>query len=350
MLTRTLLNNSKRLAVFNQTASIANRQFTKSSIAQDNKKLDELDEKLQALQRESSYNLNDNSLLLRPDLWKGLPDKKIMELYKKRVSFLGKDYKRSKVELDALLSTTQDPYQASVVETMYYETEADQFAADEETNWDDFFTEGEFMDDADEPHEYDEYPTAAQDIVRDFRDQMKFNRIAAYELPFLTQYRQEYIPPAPTEKPVTYRYTSYLGDVHPADRKVVVSLKVADLNLSSVESHKFKLLAGVRYDNTTDVFKMSSEKFLEPAQNASFLSDILDELITESKKEPEYFSDVPLDTRHTTAKYSKKSRRNLKTYKFPDSWKKPIDKMDRTVDLAGELLIPSFGRNLKNKN
>ncbi|GMG39455.1 unnamed protein product [Ambrosiozyma monospora] len=196
-----------------------------------------------------------------------------------------------------------------------------------------YLEDGEFMEEKEEAFKYDEYPTKAQDIVRDFRDQLHFNRLAAYELPSLAKFRQPYIPPKASEKPVTYRYTVYLGESHPAEKKVVLQLRVANLKLSEAEEHKFKLLAGSRYNYLNDEFKMSSDKFLEPAQNTTYLSDVLDDLIKEAKTNPEEFADVPLDKRHIIARGAKRQNKNKRNYKFPEEWKKPINKSDRGVDL-----------------
>ncbi|VEU21742.1 DEKNAAC102759 [Brettanomyces naardenensis] len=296
-------------------------------------KLTRIDREIKKVEEHSRYSVKDASLIDRPDLWKGLPDDVIIKLYRQRVINMGKSYRRSKVELEALLSTASNPAEAAFIQSVYYDTESKQFDADTEIDYDNYITEGEYMDDLDESNEYDEYPTIAQDIVRDFRDQLEFNRKAAYELPALAKYRQEYKPVSKEVKPVTYKYTTFLGEQNPGERKVVLQLNVSDLKLSDEVSHKLKLLAGSRYDYTTDIFKMSSDKFLEPAQNASYLSDILNDLITESKRDPQEYADVPLDTRAVDARLGKRQHRNKKVYKFPEEWERKIEKGDRKMNL-----------------
>ncbi|QPG74906.1 hypothetical protein FOA43_002244 [Brettanomyces nanus] len=275
-------------------------------------KMAKINKEIHQVEKDSRYSLNDASLIHRPDLWKGLPDDTIIKLYRKRVVSLA---------------------EAAYIQSVYYDTESDQFDADTETDYDNYITEGEYMDDLAEPNEYDEYPTIAQDIVRDFRDQLEFNRKAAFELPALAKLREEYQPVSNKDKPVIYKYTSFLGEKNPAERKVVLKLKITDLQLSEDASHKLKLLAGPRYDYTTDILKMSSDKFLEQAQNASYLSDILKDLIAESNKDPQEFADVPLDTRSVDARLNKKRHKNKKVYEFPKDWERPIDKLDRKLDL-----------------
>lgn len=87
-----------------------------------------------------------------------------------------------------------------------------------------------------------------------------------------------------------FRYTSYLGENHPAAKKVVLTFTVRQLRQALVADreetiyndaweHKFKLLCGTRYNAETDEVRMSSEQYPFPAQNKRWLSDKLDEMI-----------------------------------------------------------------------
>jgi len=295
--------------------------------------LSRVDRKLKKAAQLAGKELNDAFLINRPDLWKGLPDDMILKLHRKRVVSLGKRFKHNKDELEALLSTAGDPAEAAFIQKVYYEPESQQFDSDIETDYENYITEGEFMEDSYEQNENDELPTKAQDILRDFQEQLDFNRKAAYELPALAKLREKYVRPSQTEKPVVLRYTSYLGEEHPGARKVVMTVKVSNLQLSDAESHKLKLVAGPRYDYTTDILRMSADGFLEAAQNASYLSEILNNLIAESKRNPEEFLDVPLDTRAVDARNNKKQHRNKRQYEFPEQWEKPIQPEDRKVNL-----------------
>lgn len=282
-----------------------------------------IDKALNNAVKNSQISLSSNELIKHPELWKGLPSSTIVQLYRSRVISMGKNYKKSETELKAILSCASNPLEAQTLYNIYNSTESDIYKADTETDYDNYVTEGEYMEDPLEPYGFDEYPTGAQDIVRDFRDLMNFNRKAAFELPQLVKFRKPYVPSNNT--PVTYKYTRFIGESHPAERKVVLSFKLADLELSEIEQHKFKLIAGSRYDHQTDVFLMSSDKFIEPSQNASFLSDVLDDLINESKKNPQEFAELPLDKRHTLAKYKKSQRKNKQIIKFPKEWERPQD-------------------------
>lgn len=334
-------NASRLLARTSRSAS--SRAFSRSSVVnkgtekkandakQDTESVDKL---LQKAAKDSQLSLSSSQLIHRPELWKGLPSSVVVQLYRARVISLGKNYKHSEEELKSILSCAANPLEAQTLYNIYISTEGDIYKADSETDYDNYVTEGEYMEDPLEPYGFDEYPTGAQDIVRDFRDLMAFNRKAAFELPQLAQFRKEYKPTSRTEAPVTYKYTRFIGESHPGERKVVLQLKLADLQLSAPAQHKFKLLAGSRYDHKTDIFLMSSDRYLEPAQNASFLSDVLDDLVKESNNKPEEYADMPLDKRHTIAKYAKKQRKNKNFIPFPKEWEKPQQAATRTVRLT----------------
>jgi small subunit ribosomal protein S35 len=303
------------------------RNFTSLSrcFQKSTKDLASIDKALEHSLKESQISLSSSQLIKRPELWKGLPSSVIVQLYRARVISMGKNYEKSETELKSILSCASNPLEAQTLYNIYNSTEADIYKADSETDYDNYVTEGEYMEDPLEPYGFDEYPSGAQDIVRDFRDLLEFNRKAAFELPQLVKFRKEYKPISKLNNPVTYKFTKFIGESHPGERKVVLSLKLSDLNfLNNFEKHKFKLISGSRYDHKTDIFLISSDRYLEPAQNASFLSDVLDDLIKESKSNPEEFSNLPLDKRHTFAKYNKSQRKNHTIHKFPKEWEKPL--------------------------
>lgn len=80
-----------------------------------------------------------------------------------------------------------------------------------------------------------------------------------------------------------FRYTSYMGEHHPAEKKVVVQFSPADLGLTDVQADKLRKLVGPRYNPETDVVKMSSEKYEHQAQNKRYLSNLVDDLIASAK-------------------------------------------------------------------
>jgi small subunit ribosomal protein S35 len=270
-----------------------------------------------------------SDIALTPKKWLGLPPQEIIRLSKVRRATLGGKFTHDSDELAALLTTsTHTGVSKRDIKILYQKGEVGAYQV-----------EGvKFEDDHTPlPFEYDEYPEAAQQIIRDHREQREYNRIAAYEMPHLVKYRQKYEPAAKGEKPITYKYTTYLGEPeYAANRKVRLTVKVSDLGLDEQQAHKFKVLAGARYDSNTDVFKTSTDRFEEPLQNTRFLSDTLNSLLSESKDlSKESFSDIPLDTRHTAKRLSKAKirQRRYRSLAFPESWKRPQDapKTGKTV-------------------
>jgi small subunit ribosomal protein S35 len=89
----------------------------------------------------------------------------------------------------------------------------------------------------------------------------------------------------PTEEQVLrFRYTTYMGEEHPAEKKVVVEFCPADMpGLTPVQVEKLKKLAGVRYNPETEIIKMSCEMFESQAQNKRYLGDLVDTMLQEAR-------------------------------------------------------------------
>lgn len=282
-----------------------------------------------------------NPLYLTPANWKGLAPHTIIELYWKRRTKLGERYRSSQDELDALLTTAE-----------YTGTSAEQIKLDYEANFVDpkdtaktrkkelflMHSNKATWEKGLESFKFDELPTVAQDNLSKLLNLQEYQRIAAFELPLLMKYREEYIPPQNKTHPIKYRYTTYLGeDDHPNNRKVVLSCYTKNLGLNDKQLHKFKLLSRDRYDHTTDLFKMSSDKFTESAQNARYLHDVLQNLLKEAKDLSEDdFSDIPLDRTHIIKRERRnKNKKNIGS--FPEEWKRPQDAPKQTVNLLKEI-------------
>lgn len=110
-----------------------------------------------------------------------------------------------------------------------------------------------------------------------------------------------------------FRYTTYMGEQHPAEPKVVVELASRDLTptyLTEAQRQTFLKLVGPRYNPQTDIVKMSTEQFGSRAQNKRYLADVVNALIQEAKK-GDAFTDIPLDLRHHKPKFR---------LQFPESW------------------------------
>ncbi|KAF9975148.1 37S ribosomal protein S24, mitochondrial [Actinomortierella ambigua] len=153
--------------------------------------------------------------------------------------------------------------------------------------------------------------------LESIREVRKYLRLIKYELPKLKAYAKPFQPPTKSQI-LNFRTMTYVGEPnHPAAAKVALTVKTSDLPLTDPELHKFLLLAGPRYNPHTKEIKMSCEKFQERSQNFKWLSDTLDKLIDEAKKNPEQMADLPLDLRH--AEKSFKPR-----VKFPKDWRRPV--------------------------
>lgn len=110
-----------------------------------------------------------------------------------------------------------------------------------------------------------------------------------------------------------FRYTTYMGEEHPAQSKVVVELASKDLtpkHLTEEQRQTFLKLVGTRYNPDTDIVRMSCEKHQTSVQNKRALGDLVNSLIKEAK-EGDSFADLPLDLRHHTPKTH---------LRFPDEW------------------------------
>lgn len=84
--------------------------------------------------------------------------------------------------------------------------------------------------------------------------------------------------------PLRFRYTTYMGEQHPAEKKVVLEFSPADMpRLTKVQTEKLRKLAGVRYNPETDVIKMSCEMFETQAQNKRYLGDVVQSLLKEAR-------------------------------------------------------------------
>jgi small subunit ribosomal protein S35 len=84
--------------------------------------------------------------------------------------------------------------------------------------------------------------------------------------------------------PLRFRYTTYMGEQHPAEKKVVLEFSPADMpDLTELQRDKLRKLVGVRYNPESDVVKMSCEMFETQAQNKRYLGDLVDKLLQEAR-------------------------------------------------------------------
>lgn len=89
--------------------------------------------------------------------------------------------------------------------------------------------------------------------------------------------------PPNNDQVLRFRYTTYMGEFHPAESKVVVQFCPADLNLTPVQESKLKKLAGTRYNPETEIVKISCESFDHQAQNKRYLLSVVNKLVAAAK-------------------------------------------------------------------
>ncbi|SPQ26595.1 a23ddb1e-d4ac-4ad6-9887-4ff0a3bfb07e [Thermothielavioides terrestris] len=163
----------------------------------------------------------------------------------------------------------------------------------------------------DDDFEEDDIMAMGHAKLEEHREFREYARIAVWEMPLLSKLAKPFRPPT-EEEVLRFRYTTYMGEFHPADRKVVVEFSPRDLpGLTEAQRLKLKKLAGPRYNPETDIVKMSCERFEHQAQNKRYLGDLVDKMIAMAKDPTDMFEDIPLDTRHHTFK---------KQIKFPKEW------------------------------
>ncbi|POS75404.1 37S ribosomal protein Rsm24 [Diaporthe helianthi] len=165
-------------------------------------------------------------------------------------------------------------------------------------------------DDSDEFDEND-MTDVAHAKLEEHREQRAYARLAIWEMPLLSQLAKPFELPT-KDQPLRFRYTSYMGEYHPAEKKVVVEFSPEDFGLTEVQRMKLRKLAGPRYNPEKETIKMSCESFEHQAQNKRYLAELVEKLLTEAKDPTDTFADVPLDLRHHTFKVKPK---------FPKEWR-----------------------------
>ncbi|KAL8909062.1 MAG: hypothetical protein Q9207_000396 [Kuettlingeria erythrocarpa] len=164
----------------------------------------------------------------------------------------------------------------------------------------------------DDEFDGDDITSTAHGELEQHREIRDYARIAAWEMPLLSKLAKPFEPPS-LQKPLRFRYTSYMGETHPAANKVVLEFCTRDLpKLTEAQRIKLVKLVGVRYNPETDLAKMSCEMFETQAQNKRYLGDLVDTLMAEAQDPTDTFEDVPLDFRHHKPKPK---------FEFPEEWK-----------------------------
>lgn len=130
----------------------------------------------------------------------------------------------------------------------------------------------------------DDFTSSGHAELLRHREARAYARLAMYEMPLLSKLSKPFRPPSRAEV-LRFRYTTYFGEAHPAERKVVVEFAPRDLLVGLTEAQRGKLvkLAGARFDPARGVVKISCEMFELQAQNKRYLSDLVDRLVLEAK-------------------------------------------------------------------
>lgn len=168
------------------------------------------------------------------------------------------------------------------------------------------------VEDGDEEINDDEITSTAHAQMELQRELREYARITAWDMPMLSKLAKPFKLPSENQI-LRFRYTTYMGEQHPAEPKVVVELASRDLTpkyLTEAQRQTFLKLAGTRYNPQTDVIRISCEQFGSSAQNKRYLADLVNTLIKEAKQ-GDSFADVPLDLRHHKPKIRPR---------FPESW------------------------------
>ncbi|KAI5286889.1 28S ribosomal protein S35, mitochondrial [Ascosphaera aggregata] len=185
--------------------------------------------------------------------------------------------------------------------------------------------------DGDDYFNDDDITTIAHTELDAHRDVRHYARIAAWEMPLLSKLAKPFEPPS-KEQILRFRYTTYMGENHPAQEKVVVELRSKDLvptYLTEAQRQTLLKLVGPRYKPDKDIIRMSCEKFSTRAQNKRYLGDLIQTLIRESRDEANNsaFKDIPLDLRHHKPKTK---------YAFPKEWEITPEKKKQLEALRQE--------------
>jgi len=173
-----------------------------------------------------------------------------------------------------------------------------------------FWAEGEESMGPDEDYHADDITSDGDGVLQQHRYLRKYARLVAWELPLLSHLAKPFEPPT-ASTPFRFRYTSYLGESHPAANKVVVEFSPSDLGLAPQQRDKLIKLSGPRYNPSSDLIKLSAEQFDTQTQNKRFLGETITSLVAEAKDATDTFEDVPFDFRH---------HREKAFHEFPREW------------------------------
>lgn len=182
----------------------------------------------------------------------------------------------------------------------------------------------------------DDILSGAHGKLEEHREMREYARLTIWDMPLLSKFAKPFEVPT-RATPLRWRYTTYMGEFHPAEKKVVVEFCPEDFGLTEVQASKLKKLAGARYNPEKGTVKMSCENFEHPAQNKRYLGDVVMKLIAEAKDPKDTFEDIPLDTRHHNSKLKVKP-------KFPKEWRMTEDRRAQLSQLRHQAYLLDQGK------
>ena len=169
-----------------------------------------------------------------------------------------------------------------------------------------------------------------------------------------------FTPPAQAT-PLRWRYTTYMGEMHPAAKKVVVEFAPADLpNLNEKQRLKLVKLVGARWNPDKEIVRMSCESFETQAQNKRFLGETIAKLLAEARDpKADSFEDIPLDLRHVENKRMQRKQKALLRARlgnpntgFPVEWRMTEERraqIDAIRNAALELEAPAVTEGVEGE-
>ncbi|OAQ99775.1 hypothetical protein LLEC1_05141, partial [Akanthomyces lecanii] len=193
-----------------------------------------------------------------------------------------------------------------------------------------------FTEEHDEFNE-DDMMSMAHNKLDEVREMRHYTRLAVWEMPLLSKLAKPFEVPK-ADQVLRWRYTTYMGEAHPAESKVVVQFAPADLGLTDVQTSKLRKLAGARLNPETDVVKMGCGRYEHQAQNKQYLQQLVSTLIAEAKDPQDTFEDVALDTRHFYRATKAGGRRLQKNKpKFPPEWRMTPQRREQLAEQRAQV-------------
>ncbi|RCK55819.1 37S ribosomal protein S24, mitochondrial [Candida viswanathii] len=247
-------------------------------------------------------------LFLNPHAWKGLPADQVFELHLLRVKSMKDAYNPTNDERTAILSTIKSLSGKKAALDYAFEIE----------NFKEKLMNNTPMKERGTPQKLSNQFVINDGSVPHHKRRIEnLTRVAAYEIPLLAKYRQPYNPRPSQETPLQLTYNSDFSEEtsNSHNRKIKLSVRLSDLNLNPQQEHKFKILAGNKFNHVTGTFNLKCERYPEAAQNVNWAVTTFHKLLEESRDLKETFADIPL------RKPIKK--KNKVPVNFPRDWKRP---------------------------